>query len=308
MPSIPLIADYLVYLFDTEKSSPRHIECVKSCLAQTYLITGLLQVSDNAVLKAILSNFKIACPAARFELPKWNLVLVLNMLLKSPYEPIWECTLTDLTHKTAFLLCLAAALRSSELHALSFDRLTHSRDWSQVFLQPTLEFLAKNQISRHPDYQRVFTVSALTNLSGSDAEERKLCPVRALRMYLAKTSSRRAKQKQKHLFISVNPNRSQEITKSAISMWLRKLIIKAHQHASPEEAALARASPHEIRAIGASLAFQHSLGLEKLLNTCTWRSHTTFTSYYLRDVARLSHDLMSLPPCIAAQTMINVKK
>ena len=303
-----MIADFLVFLFNKEKCSPRHIECVKSCLAQTYLITGLLHISDNAVLKAILCNFKIACPAARFELPKWNLVLVLNMLLKPPYEPIWEASLTDLTHKTAFLLCLAAALRSSELHSLSFDRLTHTQDWSQVFLQPTLEFLAKNQISRHPDYQRVFTISALTTLTGSRSEDRKLCPVRALRMYLAKTSARRSKQHQKHLFISVNPNRAQDITKSAISMWLRKVIIRAYQHASPEDADLARASPHEIRAIGASLAFNHNLGLEKLLNTCTWRSHTTFTSFYLRDVARLSHDLMSLPPCVAAQTMVNVKK
>mgnify|MGYP001547830117 CR=1 FL=1 len=230
------------------------------------------------------------------------------MLLSPPFEPIWSIGFKELTQKTAFLLTLAAGLRCGEVHALSFDRLQHKEDWSEVYLQPTLLFLAKNQSSHHLSQQRCFTVKALTSFTGMDSDDRKLCPVRALRMYLSKTRDRRARQKQKHLFLSLNPGRSQDITKSAIALWLRQLIVKAHREASDGAAQLASARPHEIRSLASSIAYDHSLSLSAIMQACTWKNSSTFTSFYLRDVARVSQELHSLPPFIAANVLHQARK
>ena len=278
---------------------------MRSCLAQAFKLAGVLDISDNAAISAILRHFKIDCPASRFMLPKWNLSLVLNMLMQEPYEPIYSISLKHLTFKTCFLLSLASCARISELHALSFKLLSHNPTWTKVWLQPHLHFLAKNQTSRTPTQHRFFLVRCLCDFVGPDLPERKLCPIRSLRMYLQKTTLRRDTHKFKSLFITLRQGRSREISKSAISHWLRSVIRQAHTSPSDAQIALARATPHEVRAIGASLAFQKSMSLANIMATCTWRSASCFTSFYLRDVTRVYDDFMALPPCIAADTVIN---
>ena len=221
-----------------------------------------------------------------------------------PYEPIVDISLKHLTLKTCFLLALASGTRISELHALSHSLLSHSPGWSQVWLQPHAYFLAKTQSSRDLAQRRSFKIKSLCDFAGPDLPERKLCPIRALRLYLAKTEARRRKQKQKSLFISLRPTRGKEITKAAIGMWLRTVIKSAHSSCTDAHMQFARATPHEIRAVGSSLAFNHSLALSNILSTCTWKSESTFTTFYLRDLSRQFPDHVALQPCVAAGTII----
>lgn len=299
-----MIADFLIFLFEQEKMKPKAIEGVKSCLSQAFLLCGILDITSNIQLSALIRNFTLECPPRRFDFPKWNLNLVLDLLANKPFEPICDISFKHLTYKTAFLLSLGSATRVSELHAITFAGISHSHDWSEVWLRPSLKFLAKNQISSSQEHRRKFRIPSLQTITGPDMPERKLCPVRALRMYMTKTSKRRAKQKQKNLFISINPNRSQEISKSAISLWLRQVILMAHSSCSEHKAQMLSSSIHEIRKVSSSVAYQRTMALDQILQNCTWKSNNCFTSFYLRDLSQHFPDHVAIKPCVLAGTLI----
>ena len=179
-PTVQMIADFLTHLFEYEKLKPKVIEGVKSCLSQAFNICGVLDITNNVQLSASLRNFTIECPAERFDTPKWNLTLVLNMFMEIPFEPIYSISLKHLTYKTAFLITFGSGARSIEVHALTYSCLSHNPDWSKIWLQPSLDFLAKNQVSRELKHRRKFCIPSLQHFTGSDLPDRKLCPVRAL--------------------------------------------------------------------------------------------------------------------------------
>ena len=58
---------------------------------------------------------------------------------------------------------------------------------------------------------------------------------------------------------------------------------------------------HDVRAFAASKAFQSGVSLEQILSACCWKSHNTFTQFYLKDVAWADTELFHLRPVVAAQ-------
>ena len=60
------------------------------------------------------------------------------------------------------------------------------------------------------------------------------------------------------------------------------------QIAEGEVLPLANARMHEVCALAALLAFRGSVDLEDILSACLWASHSTFTDFYLRDIALLT--------------------
>ena len=58
---------------------------------------------------------------------------------------------------------------------------------------------------------------------------------------------------------------------------------------------------HDVRAFAASKALQSGISLEQILSACHWKSHNTFTQFYLKDVARADSELFHLGPVVAAQ-------
>ena len=60
-------------------------------------------------------------------------------------------------------------------------------------------------------------------------------------------------------------------------------------------------SLHDVRAFAISKAFQSGVSIEQLLSPCHWKSHYTFTQFYLKDVAWTDSELFHLGPEVAAQ-------
>ena len=58
---------------------------------------------------------------------------------------------------------------------------------------------------------------------------------------------------------------------------------------------------HDVRAFAASKAFQSGVSLDQILSACHWKSHNTFTQFYLKDVAWADSELYHLGPVVAAQ-------
>jgi len=61
---------------------------------------------------------------------------------------------------------------------------------------------------------------------------------------------------------------------------------------------------HALRALSASLALKRSVALEDILAAANWKTQSTFSSHYLRDLSYLSADLYRLGPLVAAGTVV----
>ena len=120
-------------------------------------------------LGSLIRSFQLERPPQRKIAPQWNLSLVLQSLLKPPFEPIAKCELKFLTLKTVFLVALASGRRRSELHALCFDshHFRQNQDQSMVTLYPDLDFVAKNQAL--DAVAEPIKLSAFTSVGGADA-------------------------------------------------------------------------------------------------------------------------------------------
>ena len=204
--------------------------------------------------------------------------------------------------KTAFLASLATAARISELSALSFKKLKHDEDWTNVQLETTDHFLAKNQDMMLESAPRTFQVPALFDYAGPDLPDRLLCPVRAIRIYKFRTQKFRGSKKL--FFISLKPDHPKEISKNTLSSWIRNTIKFAYKNSDQQQRIINKVSVHEIRSIASSLSFGQNHSLSDINKKCYWKSHSTFTSFYLKDVALHSEEGLHLPNLVAAATVI----
>ena len=122
-------------------------------------------IAQSSDLHRLLSSFHRDRPKSSRNLPKWNLSVVLNELTKAPFEPMKDTDLKHLTLKTAFLLALASGKRRSEIHAWVANKVANLGQWEKVFLFPSSDFIAKNQLAREGSQSvSPVTIPALTTI------------------------------------------------------------------------------------------------------------------------------------------------
>ena len=114
-------------------------------------------------------------------------------------------------------MALASGKRREEVHSWTYSSLRHKPQWKEVTISPSPAFLAKNQLaSDGPDLLRPVIIPALKPFLSLDlTEDMTLCPVRALRYYLDKTSALR--KGKNLLFISFKEGFDKDIMRSTIS-------------------------------------------------------------------------------------------
>ena len=242
-------------------------------------------------------------------IPAWDLRLVLEFLTSRSFEPLESCSLRNLTQKTVFLVMLASGRRASEIHALSGILSDVSRERDRSFRLKFLpEFLAKNQPPEEPSPS--IQIRPLSLIAGPEDADVRLCPVRALKVYLNRTKTRRNGQLRR-LFVPVNESRHRDIVKTTLSRWVSALIKSAYADLASEPRAgasehltdrplgrgggaltlpLSQARTHEVRAWSASIAAANSVRLDEILQAAYWRSTNVFVDFYLRDVSSVRLD------------------
>ena len=231
--------------------------------------------------------------------PVW--LLVLHQLTKAPFEPLKEASLKHLTFKTVFLMALGSGKRRSEIHAWLHKNIRHQSYWSKVSLYPSPSFLSKNQLAKEgPDSVAPVVLPALAPcLDKSLKGDRSLCPVRALLYYLDRTSDLR--QNKELVFVSFKKGFDKDISPTTISSWIKPTVFLCYELSDQEALTLHQVKTHDVRAFAASKAFQSGVSLEQSLSACHWKSHNTFTQFYLKDVAWADSELFHLGPVVAAQ-------
>ena len=162
-----------------------------------------------------------------------------------------------------------------------------------------LGFVAKTQdpSSSAPRFEG-FSVPALP--SSSTNRNGRLCPVRAVRCYLAHTAPHCPRCER--LFITAGCDKK-EIAKNTVSFCLHTAISWVYQllgRPLPGSSPRAR----ETRGITPSLLFKKNFAVAQVLKAGTWRKHTSFTRHYLRDLAHRSLDTFHLGPVVAAQALV----
>ena len=299
-PPVKSVADFLMYLFEDKKLQPSTIDGYRSAIADK-LGPTTVNISKDDNLTCLLESFHRDRPKGRRGIPSWNLSLVLHQLTKAPFEPLREASLKHLTFKTVFLLALGSGKRRSEIHAWQHKNIRHQSDWSKVSLFPSPSFLSKNQLAKEgPESVAPVVIPALApTLDKSLKSDRSMCPVRALRYYLDRTSDLR--QRKELVFVSFKKGFDKDISPATISSWIKQTIILCYELSDQQAHTLHQVKAHDVRAFAASKAFQSGVSLEQILAACHWKSHNTFTQFYLKDVAWADSELYHLGPVVAAQ-------
>ena len=304
----PQLADYFLFLFHQQlkggrKRAVKTIEGYRAALAAIFRHEGRdLRFSAN--ISNLIRNFAIERPSVRRRVPQWNLALVLNSLLKEPYEPLGHISLQNLTYKTVFLLALASGRRRSEIHAFSAGEscLRFSRGYTSVTLLTEATFLAKNQVLNNPP-QKV-TIPSLIPFTGRDTPDYMLCPVRALKAYVAITSDPAIRKGRKRLFIPYDVRSEKDLSVRSISTWISKVIRRAYENVNDHSLALVNVKAHEVRAMATSWAFFNNVPCTDIMQAAYWKGENTFSSFYLRSLVHQADDLYSLGPIVSAQQVI----
>ena len=229
--------------------------------------------------------------------------MVLLGLTKPPFEPLSEAPLKWLTYKTVFLLALPSGKRRSEIHAWTHSSVSSRRNWSEVTVSPSPAFLVKNQLaSDGPDSIKAVVIPALTTiLDSSLVKDKSLCPVRALNVKSTKSMTKGKAL----LFVSLREGYSKDITRITISQWIKQTIHTCYQSSDMTDQQVTQVRAHDVRAMAASLAFKGRISLEQVLSSCYWRSHNTFTNFYLKDICWENENIFKLGPIVSAQHVVN---
>ena len=144
-PTVPIIAEFFLFLFSENKLLPQTIEGYRSALSMK--LDADLELGSNKELRRLIQSFYKSRPKGSRHIPSWDMTLVLQALTKAPFEPLSLAEPKFLTWKTVFLIALASGRRRSEIHAFTFKGCSHSKGWSKVILKPDPAFLAKNQLA-----------------------------------------------------------------------------------------------------------------------------------------------------------------
>ena len=152
--TVQQLADFLIFLFEEKKLAISSIQGYRSCISKVFLARGI-DISHDRDLNMLVRNFAIERPVQHREAPRWDLMVVLRLLMKPPFEPMNMASLADMTRKLAFLLTLASAKRNSEVWAFG-------QDYNAATLSFLPNFLAKTMDPSRPetDYAPV-TIPAL---------------------------------------------------------------------------------------------------------------------------------------------------
>ena len=137
------------------------------------------------------------------------------------------------------------------------------------------------------------------NLEKSLKVERSSCAVRALCYYLDRTSDLR--QNKELVFVSFKKGFDKDIFPATISSWIKQTVILCYELSDQQDLTQHQVKAHDVRAFAASKAFQSGVSIDQILSACHWKSHNTFTQFYLKDVAWADKELFHLGPVVAAQ-------
>jgi integrase len=212
---------------------------------------------------------------------EWDLALVLRDLLELP-QPL---TRIQVTYKALFLLAFSSGARMSELAALQGPPF-FAEDGVTLKFDPT--FIPKR--TRATRAHSALPPLHIIRLPDSDQV---ICPVAALQQYESSIENRAPSSR-----LWVHPVSGTKVTTRHLAAWLRATIAGAYRRARQQPPP--SFTPHSIRAAAASWAWHTNVPLPTILEQCRWSRQSTFTRFYLRQMAETDGIIYRLKPLAIA--------
>ena len=277
--SVPTILEFLQSLLDGGRA-PATLRVYVAAISSRHARVDNDTVGGHRLVSLFLKGALRLRPPRAQRAPAWDLHLVLDALCLPPFEPLAQAELKWVSIKTAFLLAIASAKRVGELHALSVSDscLRWNSDGSGVTLWPNPAFLPK--VLSSSNLNRPVRLAQFIASEGED-RFKLLCPVRALRAYVAATAGiRRSDQ----LFLCYGgPRRGCALSKQRLSHWVVDVITHAYKGGGHPLPSGVRC--HSTRAVSTSWAALRGVPLEDICDAASWTSPCTFSRFYRVNVA-----------------------
>lgn len=277
--SVPRVLEFLQSLLDNGRS-PATLRVYVAAISSRHARVDNDTVGCHRLVSLFLRGAWRLQPPRVQRAPAWDLHLVLDALCLPPFEPLARTELKWVSVKTAFLLAIASAKRVGELHALSVSEscLRWNSDGSGVTLWPNTAFLPK--VLSPSNLNRPIHLAQFVPPEGED-RLKLLCPVRALRAYIAATAGvRRSDQ----LFLCYGgPRKGRALSKQRLSHWVVDVIIHAYKSGGHPLPPGVRC--HSTRAVSTSWAAMRGVPLEVICDAASWASPSTFARFYRVNVA-----------------------
>ena len=276
---VATVLEFLQSLLDSGRSHST-LRVYASAISSRHERVDGATVGGHRLVSLFLRGALRLRPPRTLRAPAWDLPLVLEAMSLPPFEPLTQVGLKWLSMKVAFLLAITSAKRVGELQALSVAEtcLRWNPDGSGVVLWPNVAFLPKVLSRTH--LNQPIRLSRFDSPSEEGRSEM-LCPVRALKAYIAATASFRQSEQ---LFVCHGgPNRGCALSKQRLSHW----VVDAIKHAY---GASGRPPPsgvrcHSTRSITTSWAALRGVPLEAICAAASWATPDTFTRFYRVNVA-----------------------
>jgi len=221
--------------------------------------------------------------------PSWDLSTVLEAMKGAPFEPIQLSDMKHLSLKTVFLMALASVKRIGDLQALSVSAscMEFGPNDSKVILKPKHGYVPKSLNT--PFRAQVISLSALPVLN-EEKDAGLLCPVRALRAYVSRSSGFR--QTEQLFVLFGGRSKGLAASKQSLSRWIVDAIALAYTSRGLQCPLGVRA--HSTRGVASSWAWSSGVSLQDICTAAGWASPSTFIKYYNLEVPALQAKLLAV--------------
>ena len=276
-PTPQQIVEYLEHLSDVPLSHNTimtHVSALSSC---TYGIEGL-RVGIHPLVSAWVRGHKICHPPVKLRVPPWDLPSVLVALGEDKFEPLRQADMEHLTYKTLFLVAVASARRISELHALSVQPPFLIENPLSFNLAVNPAFLPKTNTQEALDSDIELRAFVPNPSSKFERILQRMCPVRALKIYLERT--REVRGQNRALFVHFIPAKApRPISKATLSRFLTAAIREAY-FILDREGEIVQANPHTVRGVATTWAEFARVPPKEICRAATWSGPCSFARHY----------------------------
>ncbi|KAL0171004.1 hypothetical protein M9458_035600, partial [Cirrhinus mrigala] len=283
---ISVILSFLQELLEKGRS-PSTLKVYVAAITASHAPIAGQSVGRNNLVVRYLKGSRRLNPPRPHTIPTWDLSMVLRALKGPPFEPLPSSDLRPLTFKAALLLALASVKRMGDLQALSVSPscLEFGPGDSKVILKPRHGYVPK--VPSTPFRAQVITLSALPS-SEEDQELNLLCPVRALRTYIERSTSFRQSEQ---LFVCFGGrNKGHPVTKQRLSRWIVDAIRLAYSSLGLQ--CPIGVCAHSTRGMASSWAWSSGVSIAEICAAASWASPSIFTRFYNLDLPALEASVL----------------
>ncbi|XP_078239075.1 12S rRNA N(4)-cytidine methyltransferase METTL15 isoform X1 [Pogona vitticeps] len=284
LPAVPVslktVLTYLLHLFEFGLSQSTMRVYLSAIMAHQPDDSPSSKLFSHPTVKKFLKGLNNMCPLQQRITPQWSLQLVLNTLIRHPFEPMACIEFKFLILKTAFLVAITSAKRASELAALQADPPFIQFHSDKVTLYFDVSFLPKVVSDFHLNQPIILLCFFKSPSSPLEHMLHTLDVRHALAFYVERTKSIRKSSK---LFLCFHgPNKGHPASSQSIARWIVQSISLAYSLS--EKTPPQHLTAHSARALSTSTAFHCGTEVPDICHAATWSTPATFVKHYWLDV------------------------